>query len=290
MRFHELMNSLKGNSESLDETILPELNLALEGSQGSYRVYTTEVITGIPPSDIGSISFHLPASKISALGADPKFAFGSFFIPEGHRGVVEDFEREARRYGSRTGSKIVRGRRALAIVSMRGEAREIILPTNVKIGDYIALIGVPGAEFLYLISNKKPELFKRLGMEDSIWRWKRALWMLTCIDAVRTLLTISRVNGLLCVDSRGILESLNKLADISGTGFIISRNRIIFPPELMRIATQMDLDPLELPSSGVTLAAIPKNVQVNQIGEILEIHGYWVSFIGNIAREVRVIS
>ncbi len=287
MRFHKL--SLK-DPESLDETILSELDLALERSRGSYNVYTTGVVTGIPPEDIGFISFHLPASKISALGADPKFVFGSFLLPEGYQGIVEDFEEEAHRYGSRAKSKVVHGRRALAIISMRGEVREIILPTNVKIGDLIALIGVPGAEFLYLIANRKPELFMRLGMEDNIRKWKRALWMLTCVDAVRTLLTISRVDGLICVDSGGILESLNKLADLSGTGFIISRDKIEFPPELMRISTQMYLDPLKLPSSGVTLAAIPKYAQVSQISEILEMHGHRVSFIGNIAREVRIIS
>lgn len=291
MRFHKLMSSLKGPSKSPDiEMILPELDLALERSQGSYKVYTTEVITGIPPADIGFVSYHLSASKISTLGADPKFAFGSFLLSEGHRGIVEDFEEEAHRYGSRAKTRVAYGRRALAIISMRGEAREIILPTSVKIGDHIALIGVPGAEFLYLIANKEPELFMRLGMKYNIWRWKRARWMLTCVDAVRTLLTISRVDGLICIDSRGILESLNKLSDLSGTGFIISRDRIEFPPELVRIATEMNLDPLKLPSSGVTLAAIPKNAQVNQIGEILEIHGYRVSFIGNIVREVRMIS
>jgi hydrogenase expression/formation protein HypE len=292
LRFHKPMNTSIEHSENSDMgMVLPELNLVLETSRGYYKVHTTEVIAEIPLEDMGFLSFHLPASKISAVGADPRFVFGSFFLPEIHREIVENFEGEAQRYHARVESKVVYGRkRALAIVSIRGEVREIILPTNIKVGDLIVLIGVPGAEFLYLIANRKPELFTKLGMGDSVLRWKRALWMLTCVDAAKTTLMISKVNGLICVDSNGILESLNKLADLSGTGFMISRDSIEFPPELVSIATQMNLDPLRLPSSGVVLAAIPKYERVDQIREILEVHGYKVSFIGNVSREVRVIS
>jgi len=272
----------------MNAVLMRELGVYLERSCGAFRVYATETLTDLPVEDLGFFSLHFPASRISTLGADPKLILGTFLLPKDRFSdlkIVEEMEEEAKRYRLESAARVAEARLGegpIASAVIVGEARDLMLPVNVRAGDIIALIGVPGADFLYLIASKRPDLVEKADLGDNLSKWKRCRWMLTCLDAARTIPSVAKVSGMICVGESGILGSLTLLSKLSGMGFVIWRDRIEFPPELVEISHHMGLDPLSVPSRGAVLAILPKDSPTDKIGEILDAHGYRMSLIGSL--------
>ncbi|MCS7103420.1 MAG: AIR synthase-related protein, partial [Candidatus Korarchaeum sp.] len=166
-----------------------------------------------------------------------------------------------------------------------GETQELLLPSDAKVGDLLVLIGVPGAEFLYLLATKKLDILERLDFRERIYKWRDYKWMLSCLGLTRTIPSLFKVRGMIWVGENGILESLDILSRLTGMGFIIWRDYIEFPPELIELSRYLSLDPLSVPSRGSVIVVLPKDSPTSQLREILDAHGYRVSFIGSLSRK-----
>lgn len=285
----------QGGIYDLPVSLLKDLGIHLEKSCGIFRVYGGETLINLPYEDLGFLSFHFSASKVSTLGADPKLVMGSLLLPkESHlkEKIMDDIEKEAMRYNSKVVINVNESEylsdpmvSAVAV----GETREPLLPTDIKFGDLLVLIGIPGAEFLYTIASKGSGIPEESNLKERISRWRDYKWMLSCLDSSKAILSVSKVKGIVWVGEGGILGSLDKFSRSTGMGFSVWRDYIEFPPELVELCLYLGLDPLAVPSRGSIIAILPKDSPINQLKEVLDAHGYAASSIGSLTRGGRSI-
>ncbi|MDK2384382.1 MAG: AIR synthase-related protein, partial [Candidatus Korarchaeota archaeon] len=85
----------------------------------------------------------------------------------------------------------------------------------------------------------------------------------------------------------GLIRLLNDFADAAELGFTVNRDLIPFPPELLRLGRERGFDPMAASSSGVVLAAIPGNLPLGFLKDLMESHGFVVRIIGELRKEGR---
>lgn len=288
-------NKTYERTSDIIKSLMRELGVSFEKLCGVFRVYGVETVVNFPCKDLGFLSFHFSASKVSALGADPKLVISSLLLPRGSDfkgNIIEDIEREASKYNSDIVVKVNESEclgDPIVSTVVVGETRELLLPSETRSGDLLALIGVPGAEFLYSLAVRKPDIFEKFNFGEKIFKWREYRWMLSCLDAARTILSVARVRGMLWVGENGILGSLDMLSRLTGMGFVIRRNYLDLPPELVELSHHMGLDPLSAPSRGSIIVILSKDSPIGQFREILDAHGYRVSFIGFLSSKGRAI-
>ncbi len=276
----------------------PNLDAGAERLMGLTRVYAVDPSLGVPLDDVGYFGFHFSASDVAVLGAEPRIMSSTILLPSGFKEdyavkIAEDLSREAYRYNV----SIITGHTGwydsinepVVVTTVIGETRKIISPKSAKEGDVLMLIGIPGAEFLYGLAHFNPEILQRISDRATVERWRRARWMLTAVDKARDLATFSKVNGMKDGAEGGMIRLLNDFADASGLGFIVRRENFLFPPELVKLGEILNFDPLAASSSGVVLAAIPRNSPLDFLRELIESHGFPVSIIGELKGKGRYI-
>ncbi|MEM3446690.1 MAG: hypothetical protein QW418_04660 [Candidatus Korarchaeum sp.] len=271
-------------------SLMGELGIRFEKSCGIFRVYGVETAVNFPCEDLGFLSFHFSASKVSTLGADPKLVISSLLVPseiDSKKGdIIEDIRRESSKYHSDVVirvNEVEHLKNPMVSTVVVGEARELLLPLEARVGDPLALIGVPGAEFLYSFATMRPHILERLDFREKISKWRDYKWMLSCLDAIRTIPSVAKVKGMLWVGENGILGSLDVLSRLTGMGFAIRRDYLELPPELVELTHHLGLDPLSVPSRGSVIVILSKDSPISQLKDVLDAHGYKVSFIGSLS-------
>ncbi len=276
----------------------PNLDAGVERLMGLTRVYATDPSLGVPLDDIGYFGFHFSASDVAVLGAEPRLMTSTILLPSGFREdyaikIAEDLNWEAYRYNV----SIITGHTGwydsinepVVVTTVVGETRKVISPKSAKEGDILMLIGAPGAEFLYGVAHFNPKILQRVSDRITVERWRKARWMLTAVDKARDLAMFSRINGMKDGAEGGMIRLLNDFADASGLGFVVRKENFPFPPELIRLGEILNFDPLAASSSGVVLAAVPRNSPIDFLRDLMESHGFPVSIIGELKGSERHI-
>ncbi len=273
----------------------PSLDAGAERLMGLTRVYATDPALGVPEEDLGYFAFHFSASDVAVMGAEPKLITSTVLLPpdagdEVALKIARGIDWEAFRYGvavitGHTG-RYDSVREPIVVTTVIGEAREPITPRLARVGDRLLLVGVPGAELLYGLAHFNPSLLEKIDPRSPA-KWRRVRWMLTAVDAARDLALFARVNGMKDGAEGGLIRLLNDFADASDLGFVVNRDLIPFPPELIRLGRREGFDPMAASSSGVVLAAIPGNLPLGFLKDLMESHGFVVTVIGELRTERR---
>ncbi len=269
----------------------PSIDAGAERLMGLTRVYATDPSLGVPLDDLGYFAFHFPSSDVAVLGAEPRIMTSAILLPSGFEEdkavkIADDLNWEAYRYDV----SIITGHTGwydsinepVVVTTVIGETRKVISPKSARSGDILMIIGIPGAEFLYEAAHFKPEILQKVSDRRAVERWKRSRWMLTAVDKARDLAMFSRVNGMKDGAEGGMIRLFNDFADASGLGFVVRKEKFPFPPELIRLGDTLGFDPLAASSSGVVLAAIPRNSSIDFLKELMESHGFPVSIVGEL--------
>jgi len=272
----------------------PSIDAGAERLLGLTRIYACDPALGVPLEDLGFFSFHFSASDVAVLGAEPKLMTSTILLPEGTDvelalRIARDIDYEAYRYNV----SIVTGhigwykavKEPVVVTTVIGEVRNPITPTMARSGDILLLVGIPGAEFLYGVAHFKPDLIERIFGPHTVRRWKKTRWMLTAVDKAKDLAMFTKVNGMKDGAEGGLIRMLNDFADASSLGFKIWRERILFPPEILKLSDSLGFNPLAASSSGTVLAAIPKSAPLGFLRELIESHGFVTSIIGELVSD-----
>ncbi len=274
----------------------PSIDAGAERLMGLTRVYATDPALGVPGEDLGYFAFHFSASDVAVLGAEPKLMSSTILLPSDASDdlalrIAKGIDWEAYRYGV----TVITGhtgwyesvKEPIVVTTVIGEVREPVTPKLARIGDRLLLVGIPGAELLYGVAHFNPTLLEERFGKRTVKRWRRARWMLTAVDSARDLALFSRVNGMKDGAEGGLIRLLNDFADAAELGFTVNKDLIPFPPELLRLGREMGFDPMAASSSGVVLAAIPGNLPLGFLKDLMESHGFSVSMIGELKKEGR---
>ncbi len=274
----------------------PSIDAGAERLMGLTRVYATDPALGVPEEDLGYFAFHFSASDVAVLGAEPKLMTSTILLPSDASDdlalrIAKGIDWEAYRYGvtvitGHTG-RYESVKEPVVVTTVIGEVREPVTPKLARVGDRLLLVGIPGAELLYGVAHFNPTLLEERFGKRTVERWRRARWMLTAVDSARDLVLFSRVNGMKDGAEGGLVRLLNDFADAAGLGFTVNRDLIPFPPELLRLGRERGFDPMAASSSGVVLAAIPGNLPLGFLKDLMESHGFVVRIIGELRKEGR---
>ena len=262
----------------------------IEGRKGRY-VWATDPALGVPREHLGILAFHFTAADVAVMGGKPEFLAVDILMPEGSpKGeavrIASQIHEEAVRYGA----SVVTGHTGwysavnepVVVVTAAGRAERMLHPRDALPGDRIVLAGLVGAELLYSLAHFRPSLMRDLLGEAAVRRWRAVPRELTVLDSAMALnkrgLAVIMKDGA----EGGLVRALNDLADATGLGFHVEEDRIPIPPELRRLAGQLNFDPLSASSSGLLIALV-RPEWVREAVWYLEILGIPVSVAGSMS-------
>jgi hydrogenase maturation factor len=82
----------------------------------------------------------------------------------------------------------------------------------------------------------------------------------------------------------GVANGLHELADASGLGFIIDRDKLVIHEETAQICQLLEINPLNLIASGAMLIAVESD-RASTVLQILEAEGITASVIGRLVED-----
>ncbi len=218
---------------------------------------------------VGWLSVHVNANDVAVMGAEPRWFSATILLPEDDpellKGIMEEIHAACRRLRIAliTGHTEVTPEisRPIVVGHMLGElvSPKPISSSGGRPGDLLVMSKTAGIEgTAILAADFERELLDRIPREVL----ERARKFYERLSVVREALMLARggfPTAMHDPTEGGLLGGVYELAEASGCSFIIYENKVPIAEETKRICEALGCDPLKLISSGVLLAAIPRN-------------------------------
>ncbi len=263
---------------------------------GEYAcVVSTDPITGAS-NEIGRLAVHISCNDVAANGVEPFGLLFTILAPEGTTlEVLQDIVRQAAEEAASLKVEIIGGHTEITpavnriVVSTTAIGRaakdRVVTSSGAKPGDYIILTKWAGLEGTAIIAH---DFEKRLRgrMDDALLESAQA--MMGHISVVKEGMMAGETGATAMHDvtEGGVLGALWELAEASGVGLRIYRDKIPVRPETRAICEELGLNPLKLISSGCMLISCRDG---QGMLEALNREGIPASIIGEVVVEGRTL-
>ncbi|MBI2553277.1 MAG: hydrogenase expression/formation protein, partial [Candidatus Rokubacteria bacterium] len=236
-----------------------------------YLVATTDPIT-FATDEIGWYALQVNANDLAVRGARPRWFLVTLLLPEGATtdASVEQIFSQVGRACEELEVSLVGGHtevthgldRPLVVGTMLGEvAKERLVTTGgARPGDMILLTkGVPLEGAAILAREKEKELLARGVPSAVVERAKHFLHRpgLSVVPEALLAAELGAVHAMHDPTEGGLATALWELAEASGVGLRVERERIPILPEGARLCREFGLDPLGTIASGSLLLTLP---------------------------------
>jgi hydrogenase maturation factor len=243
---------------------------------------------------IGWLAVNVNANDIATFGVEPTFLFSCILLPEGSdRKIVETICTQMDAAAKELGIAIVGGhcestpglQNPIVVGCVMGltEKGRYVTAAGAKPSDKLILTKSAGIEgTAILASDREVELRKTLNVATL----RNAKNFYSQISVVKDALTACKTGGVHAMHDPtegGVVGAIHEMADASGLGVKVFKDRIAVQPETATICKYFGIDPLKLIASGALLIsadakfaeAIIRNlqhegIQASVIGEFLE--------------------
>lgn len=225
-------------------------------------VLSSDPITGAV-NEIGRLAVHVSCNDIASSGVEPIGLMVTILAPAGTtekelETVMEQISGEA----SKINVDIIGGHteitdavnRFVVVITSIGKAlkNRLVTTSGARPGDFVIMTKSAGIEGTAIIAHDREEVLKeKLGTELV----ENAKTFINSISVVKE----GRIAGEFGVSSMhdategGILGAVWEIAEASGTGIRVYKNKIPVEQETQKIAGFFNIDPLRLISSGCML-------------------------------------
>jgi len=227
---------------------------------GEYAcVLTTGPITGAK-NEIGRLAVHISCNDVASCGVEPIGLLVTLLAPPGT--TREDLELIMGQLCETAGSinvDIIGGHTEITgavnrfVVNSTAVGRivreKLVATSGSKAGDDIVMTKAAGIEGTAIIAHdKEEELLKVFGKELV----DKAKSFIDKISVVKEGVIAGEfgVNSMHDVTEGGILGAVWEVAEASGVGLVLFKEKILVEPETVKIAEVYNIDPLKLISSG----------------------------------------
>lgn len=263
-----------------------------------YLVATTDPIT-FATDEIGWYALQVNANDLAVRGARPRWFLATLLLPEQATtdALVEQIfsqigqacaEMEVSLVGGHT--EVTHGLdRPIVVGTMLGEvARDKLVTTRgARVGDSLLLTkGVPLEGAALIAREKEAELLRR-GVEPSLIERARSFLHrpgLSVVPEALLAVELAPVHSMHDPTEGGVATALWELAEASGVGLRVERERIPLLPEGERLCREWGLDPLGTIASGSLLLALaPADAAI--VLHALAREGIDCAFIGQVVPE-----
>lgn len=258
-------------------------------------VASSDPITGATKR-IGFYAVHVNANDVAVMGAEPRWFLTTILLPENaDERLLEEIIEEISREAEKLGVAVVGGHteitpgldRPIVVGTMLGEAEKLVSPDGAKPGDEIVMTKWAGVEGTAIIAEELRERLAPILGEEFLERASSLIEYLSVLPETRVLRKFA--NAMHDPTEGGVLNGLHEMADASGLGFRVYAERIPVREETKAICNYLELNPLGLISSGVLLAAVPRDHAKKAVEELMA-KGITANIIGEfLAEEKRVI-
>jgi len=228
---------------------------------------------------IGWLSVNVNANDIATFGVEPAFLFSCLMLPEGADvKMVEAISTQMSDAAQELGIAIVGGHcestpklvNPIVVGCIMGftEKGNYVTATGAKTGDKLILTKSAGIEgTAILASDRENELKQTLNAVDL----RKAKEFYRQISVVKDALIARRTGGVHAMHDPtegGVANGIHEMADASGLGVKVFREKILVQPETDKICNYFDIDPLQLIGSGALLIAAENNKAEAIIGSL----------------------
>lgn len=259
-----------------------------------YLVVSSDPVT-LADERAGWYMVHVNANDVATMGAEPKWLLATLLLPAGAatEEMARDIVGEITEACAEVGCDLCGGHtevteglvRPILVGAMIGEvARDrLVTSSGARPGDVILLTKAIAVEGTAILGRAAAA---RLAAEGEETLAERAAGYLDDpgISVVRDALgavSAGRPSAMHDPTEGGLATGLHELAEASGVGVLVERERIPVLPECERICRMLSLDPMGLIASGALLITSPED-DAAKIGDALRASGIAVCAVGRV--------
>jgi len=285
-------------AENPDVILGPSLGVdgALVKVGGKLLVSSMDPITGAEQR-IGWLAVNVNANDIATFGVQPAFFTSCLLLPEdSSEKTVETICRQIGSAAKKLGIAVIGGHSEITWELKRPvvigcamavtEPGKYVTSGGSKLGDNLILTKGAGIEGTAILATEK---YGTLKKQFSASLLKSAKGFYDQISVVKEAVSAYNFGGVTAMHDPtegGVAGGIHELADASGLGVKVFREKIHVPHETEEICGFFKIDPLQLVSSGALLiSANPKSV--DGIVRILVKNGVESAVIGEFTKDPR---
>jgi len=254
-------------------------------------VLSSDPITGAV-NEVGRLAVHISCNDVASCGVEPIGLLVTILAPPGTTesdlsvvmGQISDT-------GYALGVDIIGGHteitsavnRFVIISTAVGKVLKdkLVTTSGARPGDYVVMTKTAGIEGTAIIAaDKEEELVKALGREVT----DKAKSFINSISAVKDGVVAGRfgVNSMHDATEGGVLGAVWEIAEASGVGVVIHKDKIPVADATLKICEYYKLDPLKLISSGCMIMTCQDG---DGLARELERNNIKATVIGKITKE-----
>ncbi len=241
---------------------------------------------------IGWLAVNIACNDVAVRGARPYWASTTILLPEGFREeLLDEITRDIDEAARKLGVMIVGGHteeaprldRPVVVVTAMGLASKntLVTTSGARVGDLVLMTKTAGLEGTAIIARDFEKLLLDKGVpKEVVVKAKEFLWN---ISVVREAVELAWLGATSMHDPTegGVLGGLIEMSIASGKRIRVYEDKIPIAYETRIIAQALGINPLNLISSGVLLATIPKSIAMEAL-RVLENMGVKASIIGEV--------
>lgn len=213
------------------------------------------------PEDFGWITVHIGASDVAVMGIRPRFmTYSLLFPPETSEDYVEALVRSISDTAKELGISIVGGHTgfysAVTVptvggITVWGFGKEYVTPAGAQIGDRVILTKGVAIEAAGILASEFGDRLLAAGLPAHLV--ERARRRFREITVVKDAIVASGVGGVHAMHDAtegGLERCLWEIAEASGVGLRIERNRVPVPEDVRAVCEHFSLAPFQVISEG----------------------------------------
>lgn len=256
--------------------------------EGNVCVVSSDPITGAV-NEVGRLAVHVSCNDIASCGAEPVGLVLTVLVPPGaEKEDIKTVMTQVNETAASLNVDIIGGHtevtdavtRFVIVSTVLGKTLrdKLVTTKGARPGDDIVITKSAGLEGTAIIAHdKENELVDKIGY-DAV---QRAKAFINRISVVKEGIIAGEfgVNSMHDVTEGGILGAVWEIAEASGTGALIFRDKIPIEEETLKICNNYCLDPLKLISSGCMIITCKNG---GGLVKVLEDNGINATVIGSI--------
>lgn len=213
------------------------------------------------PEDFGWITVHIGASDVAVMGIRPRFMTYSLLLPpETPEDYIAALVRSISDAAKELGICIVGGHTgyysAVTVptvggITVWGYGKSYVTPAGARLGDAVLITKGVAIEAAGILSSEFGEKLLAAGMPDHlVERARRRFREITVVADAIVASGVGGVHAMHDATEGGLERCLWEIAEASGVGLRIERERVPVPDDVRAVCEHFGLDPFQVISEG----------------------------------------
>ncbi len=214
------------------------------------------------PEDFARITVHIGASDVAVMGIEPRFMTYSLLMPPGTpedyiTPLVHNISKTARDLGitivgGHTGFYGAVTIPTIGGITVWGFGESFITPAGAQVGDVVIITKGVAIEAAALLGSELGQDLLAAGVSETLVKQAagRMKEVTVVEDAKIAMACGGGIHAMHDATEGGLARGLWEVAEASGVGLKIERDKVILPPDVQAVCGHFGLNPYEVISEG----------------------------------------